>query len=59
MSTDGRRPDGKPFRRPLLVGETGIQLEGDLTGKQIVRFAVALLERSGTVSSEVELKLAD
>ena len=59
VSTDGRRPDGKPFRRPLLVGETGIQLEGDLTGKQIVRFAVALLERSGTVSSEVELKLAD
>ena len=58
VSTDGRRPDGKPFRKPVRVGETGIQLEGDLTGAQIVRFTAALLERSGKASSQVELKLA-
>ena len=59
VSTDGRRPDGRPFRTPLPVAETGIQVEGDLTGGQIVRFAAALLERSGRVPSDVELKLAN
>lgn len=59
VSTDGRRPDGRPFRKPLPVAETGIQVEGDLTGEQIVRFAAALLERSGRAPSDVELKLAN
>ena len=57
VSTDGRRPDGRTFKSPVFVGETGIQVEGDLTGKQIVQFAAALLVRSGQAPSDVALKL--
>lgn len=57
VSADGRRPDGKALGRPLSVGETGLQIEGDFDAKQIRRFAVDLLERYDRSSSQVELML--
>lgn len=57
VSSDGRRPDGRKFGRPLSVGETGLQIEGDFDGKQIRRFAMDLLRRYGESSSQVELRL--
>ena len=57
VSVDGRHPDGTNFVRPLSVGETGVQIEGNFNGKQIVRFAVDLLKRYDRRSSEVSLKL--
>ena len=57
VSEDGRRPDGTPFGRSLTVRDTGIQIEGDFTGKQIVRFAVDLLKRYEVRAAEVSLKL--
>ena len=45
------------FARPLRVGDTGIQIEGDFTGKEIVRFAVDLLTRYNKLASEVMLTL--
>lgn len=57
VSTDGRHPDGTSFSRPLPVGETGLQVEVNFTGKQIVRFAVDLLKWCNQKPSEVALKL--
>ena len=57
VSADGRHPDGTSFTRPLRVGETGIQIEGNFDGKRIVRFAVDLLKRCNQRPSEVALKL--
>ncbi|MCY3818029.1 MAG: hypothetical protein OXH52_01515 [Gammaproteobacteria bacterium] len=57
VSADGRHPDGTSFTRPLRVGETGLQIEGNFTGRQIVRFAVDLLKRCNQKPSEVVLKL--
>ncbi|MYA18026.1 MAG: hypothetical protein F4Z28_15360 [Gammaproteobacteria bacterium] len=59
VSMDGLRPDGTKFARPLFVGDTGIQIEGDFTAKQIVRFAVDLLNRYDKTPSQVALKLAN
>ena len=57
VSLDGHRPDGTKFGRPLPVGQTGIQIEGDFTAKQIVRFAVDLLKQFGKAPSQVGLRL--
>ena len=57
VSADGRRPDGTAFGRPLPVGETGLQIEGDFTAKDIRRFAVDLLKRCNHSPSQVTLKL--
>lgn len=57
VSANGRHPDGTSFSRPLPIGETGLQIEGNFTGKQIVRFAVDLLKRFNQNPSEVGLKL--
>ena len=57
VSVDGRHPDGTNFVRPLSVGETGVQIEGNFTAKQIVRFAVDLLKRYNKTPSQVALKL--
>ena len=57
VSLDGHRPDGTEFGRPLLVGDTGIQIEGDFTAKQIARFAADLLKRYNKKPAQVELKL--
>ena len=56
VSLDGRRPDGKEFGRSLPVGQTGIKLEGQLSAKNTVRFAIELLKRYGKVPSEVRLR---
>ena len=57
VSVDGCRPDGTPFGRPLRVRDTGIQVEGDFTGKEIVRFAGDLLKRYQILPRDVSLKL--
>ena len=57
VSADGRRPDGRKFGRPLSVGETGLQIEGNFDAKQIRRFAVDLLRRIDQSSAQVKLKL--
>ena len=45
VSADGQRPDGKRFKRPLPIGQTGLQLEGNFTAKDLHRFAVELFKR--------------
>lgn len=59
VSEDGRRPDGTKFGRPLPVGDTGVQIEGDFSAKEIVRFATGLLERYDVMPSQVALRLPD
>ena len=59
VSLDGHRQDGTKFARPLPVGDTGIQIEGDFNAKQITRFAVDLLKRYDKTPSQVALKLAN
>ena len=56
VSLDGRRPDGKEFGRSLPVGQTGIKVEGQLSAKNTVRFAIELLKRYGKAPSEVRLR---
>ena len=57
LSPDGKRQDGKPYNNPLAVGDTGIILEGDFTGFQLVRFALDLIGYFGQDPSQVYLKL--
>ena len=57
VSVDGCRPDGTPFGRPLRVRDTGIQVEGDFTAGQIVRFAGDLLKRYQVSPARVALQL--
>ena len=59
VSLDGYRPDGRKFERPLVVPETGIQIEGNFTARELTRFAVDLFKRYGKAPSEVALKLTN
>lgn len=57
VSLDGHRPDGRKLERPLAVRETGIQIEGNFTAKEITRFAADLLVRYDKAPSQVALRL--
>ena len=57
VSTDGQRPDGERLKRPLPIGQTGLQLEGSLAALDVHRFTVGLLKRYGIEPSRVSLKL--
>lgn len=58
VSADGRRRDGRQLERPIPIGQTGLVLEGDMTAKQIRRFALELLKHYNQVASDAALKLA-
>ncbi len=57
VSADGQRPDGKRFVRPLPIGQTGLQLEGNFTAKDLHQFAVELFKRYEKQPSQVSLQL--
>ena len=57
VSADGQRPDGKRLKRPLPIGQTGLQLEGSLAAIDVHRFTVGLLKRYDIEPSRVSLKL--
>ena len=57
MSADGNRPDGKPFKSPLRVGNTGIVAESDWKAINLVRFACELTKYFNQDPSQVYLKL--
>ena len=57
FSLDGVHANGVKVISPILVGDTGIIMEGDYTGKNLVKLANQLLQQFGQDPSKVLLRL--
>ena len=57
FSPDGKHSTGTPFHNPIRVGDTGIQMEGNIKSDVIVLNTRKMLEQFGQNPSNVHLKL--
>lgn len=57
FSPDGKHTTGTPFHSVVRLGDTGIQMEGNIDAEQIVSNTRKLLETFGKDPSKVQLKM--
>ena len=57
FSLDGLHANGVKVISPILLGDTGIIMEGDYTGKDLVKLANQLLQQFNQDPSKVLLRL--